>query len=115
MQTSDIPIFGKTKILPSGIVIGNHPSQYQKYCWFIEGIDTLHNEGEPAIEYKDGDKCWYQHDRRHRLDGPAVEYTDGRKSYYIDGICYSEEDYWKHPKVKEYLYLKEHPELESFI
>jgi len=64
---------------------------------------------------KKGHKFWCQHDKYHRLDGPAIEYADGDKSYYIDSLSYKEKDYWNHPKVKEYMYLKEHPELESFL
>lgn len=106
----------ETKILPSGIVIENRPSSHYKYGWYIKDTFTTHNEGEPAIEYNNGDKAWYQYNQYHRLDGPAIEYTDGIKSYYIDGgFRLQEKDYWKHPKVKEYLYLKEHPELEGFV
>ena len=106
----------ETKILPSGIVIEDRPNKYEKYCWYIEGTYIIHNEDEPAIEYKNGNKCWYQHNKYHRTDGPAIEYTDGHKYYWINGDrSYEEEEYWNHPKVKEYMYLKEHPELECFI
>jgi len=105
----------ETKILPSGIIIENVPARNEKYRWYIKGTDILHNEGEPFVEYKDGDKFWRQYSERHRLDGPAIEYANGYKSYYIHGMNYSEEEYWNHPKVKEYIYLKEHPELEPFV
>ena len=105
----------ETKILPSGIIIENKPDKYQKCCWFIKDTDILHNEGEPAVEYNNDTKVWYQHDKEHRLDGPAVEYPDGGKFYYIDEIVYRESDYWNHPDVLAYRYLKEHPELEGFV
>lgn len=119
------------KTLPSGIIIENVPNDDQKYRWYIKGTHLLHNEGDLAIEYNNGDKCWYQHDKRHRLDGPSIEYLDGSKSkfhhldgqaieygdnkgYRINGQPYSEEEYWKHPAVLAYKYLKEHPELQAF-
>ena len=108
----------ETKILPSGIVIENRPGDAQdelKYCWFIEGTNLLHNEGKPAFEYNDGSKYWIQHNRFHRLDGPSIEFVSGYNNHYIYDVSYSKEDYWNHPKVKEYMYLKEHPELESFV
>ena len=103
------------KTLPSGIVIENVPHKYDKYCWYIKGTFFIHNEGEPAFENKNGDKYWYQHNNEHRLDGPAIEYANGSKSYCVNGVSYEEEDYWNQLKVKEYKYLKEHPELQCFI
>lgn len=105
----------ETKTLPSGIVVENRPDSYLKYCWCIRGTWIFHNEDEPALEYKEGSKQWYQHDKQHRLDGPAIEYSDGGKSYYINDIAYEEENYWKHPDVLAFKYLKEHPELEAFV
>lgn len=105
----------QTKTLPSGIVVENRSNTFQKYRWFIKDTNIFHNEGEPVFEYKTGDKCWYQHDKLHRLDGAAIESTNGYKSYFINNLSYNEKDYWNHPKVKEYAYLKKHPELESFL
>lgn len=105
----------ETKTLPSGVVIENRPKADQKYRWWIKDTPMLHNEGDPAVEYKNGGKYWYQHGKCHRLDGPATEHPDGDKFYYINEISYEEEDYWNHPEVKKYLYLQEHPELEAFI
>lgn len=115
----------QTKTLPSSIIIENRSNTVQKYRWYIKGTYFLHNEGEPAVEYKNGNKFWYQHHKFHRLDGPAMEYRlfdrdgslihTGGTLYYINSDSYEEEDYWKHPEVKRYMYLKEHPELEAFV
>jgi hypothetical protein len=47
----------------------------------------LHRLGDlPAIEYKNGDKHWYENDKHHRLGGlPAIEYADGGKEWYENG------------------------------
>lgn len=52
----------------------------------------------------------------HRLDGPALQKIGyGGPNYYIDGEFFSEEDYWKHPDVLAFKFLKTHPELEAFV
>lgn len=69
--------------------------------------------------FKDNYKCYFinEEERLHNLNGPAVKRRLTKEVYYyINGNqIYSEEDYWKHPDVIAYQYLKEHPELESFI
>ena len=45
----------------------------------------LHRLDGPAIEYANGDKEWYQNNRRHREDGPAYERADGSKFWYMNG------------------------------
>lgn len=106
----------ETKTLPSGIVIENVATIDIDICrWHIKGTNTLHNEGEPAIEYKDGSKFWYLHGIYHRLDGPALSYASGIVYYFIDNELFNKKDYWKHPEVIKYQYLKEHPELEAFV
>jgi hypothetical protein len=45
----------------------------------------IHRDDGPAIEWFDGDKCWYQNGLRHREDGPAEETNDGKKWWYIKG------------------------------
>ena len=50
-----------------------------------DGSKGLHRIDGPAVEYADGDKCWYIDDKSPRTDGPAIEYTNGDKSWYIDG------------------------------
>lgn len=79
------------KTLPSGIVIENVPNDDQKYRWYIKGTHLLHNEGKPAIEY-----------------------ANGAKYYCVGNVSYNEKDYWNHPNVLAFKYLKEHPELEAF-
>lgn len=52
----------------------------------------------------------------HRLDGPTT-LTKNKyvHDFWIYGEPFSEEEYWKHPDVVRYQYLKEHPELEAFV
>jgi len=54
-------------------------------CWYKHGARQLHRLDGPAVEYADGDKRWYQNDKRHRIDGPAVEDADGTKWWYQNG------------------------------
>lgn len=105
----------ETKTLPSGIVIENRPASNNNYRWCIKNTHCLHNEGEPAIEYKNRSKFWHQHGKLHRLDGPAAEYADGSKCYYVDNILYLKKDYCIHPDVLSFKYLKDHPELKAFV
>jgi len=105
----------ETKTLPSGIIIENKPKGSHICFWCVKDTNIVHNEGEPAIEDNSGVKYWYQHNKRHRLDGPAIEYKDGTKFYFIDNVGYDEKDYWELYRVKEYLYLIAHPELEGFV
>ena len=58
--------------------------------WRLPNGD-LHRENGPAIEYADGDKCWYLNDKRHREDGPAIEYADGEKWWYLNGKLHRED------------------------
>lgn len=105
------------KILPSGTIIYNRPARYITCVevWHDEGY-YLHNEGAPAVVYKDGSYEYVNHGTYHRLDGPAVYWYNSRKySYYVMNAHYSEEEYWQLPEVKQYAYLKEHPELEGFV
>ena len=61
--------------------------------WYNER-DELHREGGlPAVEGSDGYKAYYEHGKRHRLDGPAVEYHNGRKEYWIDGERLTKEEF----------------------
>lgn len=90
--------------------------------WHKEGTRDLHRLDGPAIEYTNGDKywyqsnkkhrlngpavdlvdgnkLWYQNDKLHRLDGPACEYADGTKEWHIEHIEYFEHEYLK--KIEE--------------
>lgn len=55
----------------------------------------------------------------YRLDGPTCKRRlDGEILFVINinnGVLFSEKEYWEHPDVKAYAYLKEHPELEGFV
>lgn len=42
----------------------------------------------------------------HRLDGPAYM-SSGDPVYFINGICYTYEQYWQHPDVLKYKMLEE--------
>ena len=37
--------------------------------YYLNGL--LHREDGPAVEYKDGHRCWFLDGQRHRTDGPA--------------------------------------------
>lgn len=51
--------------------------------WFQN--DRRHRLDGPAVEFTDGSKIWYQNDRLHRTDGPAIEYAHGTKKWYQNG------------------------------
>lgn len=105
------------KILPSGTIIYNKPEKYITCVevWYDEER-RLHNEGAPAVVYKNGSYEYVNHGTYHRLDGPAIyKHNSRQSSYYIMDHYYSEEEYWQLPEVKQYAYLKEHPELEGFV
>ena len=48
--------------------------------WRLNG--KLHRIGEPAVEWADGDKVWWEHGEVHRIGGPAVEWSDGTKEWF---------------------------------
>jgi hypothetical protein len=51
--------------------------------WYIHG--QRHRVDGPAAVYANGNKHWYIHGQRHRVDGPAIEYADGSYEWYLDG------------------------------
>ena len=59
--------------------------------WYLNG--KLHREDGPALE-EDGIKYWYLNGKLHREDGPAIENPYGPKSWWLNGIQYSEKEYW---------------------
>ena len=62
----------------------NHGSWDDGIYYYKDPNHTiLHREDGPAVEYANGDKCWYLNDKLHREDGPAVEYANGDKVWYI--------------------------------
>jgi hypothetical protein len=56
----------------------------------------LHRTDGPAVEYKDGEKCWYINGRQHRINGPAVEIPDGDKGWHVNNkfLGWNEEGFW---------------------
>ena len=52
----------------------------------------LHRLDEPAVEYSDGSKEWWQNGKLHRLDGPAVEFPNGNKQWYKNGRRFKNKD-----------------------
>ena len=44
-----------------------------------------HRIDGPAVEYRNGDKSWYQNGKQHRIDGPAVEWNNGDRDWYLRG------------------------------
>jgi len=63
-------------------------NRYGTKKWF-DSDKKFHREDGPAIEWHDGEKCWYKHGKRHREDGPAVE-DAGYKAYWLEDIFYLE-------------------------
>jgi len=52
--------------------------------WYNEQ-DQRHREGDPAMEFANGDKWWYLNDKLHREDGPAIECANGDKYWCLNG------------------------------
>lgn len=106
---------------------GNCHNDYDSNCeFFIFNANynmnfKLHNENGPAIKRPNGTQVWYLNGLVSRLDGPAYIYTPSKESiptnelYYINGQLFSKENYWKHPDVIKYQYLKNNPHLTPFI
>lgn len=58
-------------------------------------MTSLHRDGDlPAVEYKMGDKEWWNHGLLHRVTGPAIVNADGSEYYYLNGNEYTEKQ-WK--------------------
>jgi len=71
--------------------------EYGNKYWY-DSDGGLHREDGPAVEWAEGSKYWLKHDEYHREDGPAVEDSSGYKYYYLEGVRYTEEDYWENIK-----------------
>lgn len=63
-----------------------------KTAWRLPNGE-FHREFGPAIEYKNGVKCWFENGRRHNAKGPAYIYPDGKEEYWIDGEQFSHEEF----------------------
>jgi hypothetical protein len=52
--------------------------------WFLGR--HLHRENGPAAIYANGDMEWWQHGKKHRLDGPASDWpSSGYKAWWVNG------------------------------
>jgi len=49
-----------------------------------ESSDALSDDG-PAVEWANGNKCWYKNGKYHRKNGPAIECANGDKEYWYNG------------------------------
>ena len=73
-----------------------------KKLWYKEGV--LHRNGEPAIITFNEEYMWYQHGLLHREDGPAYVWKfifGDVQQWYLNGIEYSEEDFYEYLKKKK--------------
>lgn len=98
------------------------PYSLMKDCfiniWFDPKTLLVHHPDEPAVLkdcYNGNEYIWYWifQGKIHKIDGPAS--NDTPNNYAIDNIYYHEKEYWNHPEVIAFKYLKEHPELQAFI
>ena len=74
-------------------IVKEEDEDYIRYGYYKDGEFIYHQEGNFAFEYVSGNRFWFLHGVRHRLDGAACEYVGGKKIYYINDIQYSEEEY----------------------
>ena len=56
---------------------------YGNKCWYEK--NQRHRIDGPAIEHPNGYKAWYQNGVLHRIDGPAVEWSNGNKEWWVNG------------------------------
>jgi len=75
-----------------------NPEKYGNKVWY-DSDGKFHRDDGHAVEWTDGGKFWLKHGKYHREDGPAVKWASGNKAYYLEGIQYTEEEYWE--KIKE--------------
>lgn len=48
----------------------------------------------PAMINVDGTKHWYFQGRRHRVDGPAIEWWDGDSCFYLVDFRFNSKEEW---------------------
>ncbi len=83
------------------ITLMNKISIIEKMVQLLNAIMVLKNgllrrvDG-PAIEYVNGDKCWYQNGKLHRDDGHAVEWANGQS---VNGYTQEQFEQWLKLKV----------------
>ena len=51
-------------------------------------IEDISNDKILLIDSDDGEKNWYQHGERHRLNGPANIESNGYQAWWLDGKCH---------------------------
>ena len=61
-------------------------------AWYQNG--KRHRDAGPAVEHMDGTRMWLLYGRLHRTNGPAVEWPDGGKEWWIDGVQYTQQEYY---------------------
>jgi len=74
--------------------------------WFNEE-GQFNLEDGPAVTKADGTRFWYRNSKLHRTDGPAVIHSSGRKEFWLNGIFYSEKDYWEKLKPAKEMTIAE--------
>lgn len=78
---------------------GKHISENGNIKWYKDGL--YHRLEGPALEYSNGDKYWIVEGELHREDGPAIEEDDLPKGYFLNGVEYSESDYYLYKEKKK--------------
>ena len=76
--------------------------EYGNKIWYNSN-NQLHREDGPAVKGADGYKAWYLNGKLHREDGPTVEYPDGTKEWFLDNKQYTEEEYKKEMRKRNYM------------
>lgn len=69
---------------------------------YYRNNEKLHRTDGPAIEYANGDKCWFVNGMCHNTEGPAVEYTANGtelKAYYLEDKKYLYEEWLRMRKL----------------
>lgn len=75
---------------PAKIYISSNYSELE--CeYFCNG--KLHRLDGPARIFRNKRLEYYQHNKLHRDDGPAIEFNN-LKGFFINGVRYSEKNYW---------------------
>lgn len=65
--------------------------KYKIIKWYKEG--KLHRTGGPALQHQ-STLHWYKEGELHNLEGPAVVDPAGPYQYWIDGVRYTEKQYY---------------------
>ena len=58
---------------------------------YVNANGQYHRVDGPAIEWANGDKCWYKNGQHHRDDGPAIECANGDKHWYKNGLYHRDD------------------------